>query len=94
MSFNADDNIIVNSIEETVTWKEAILSATPTPRPFVKIKGNNFRSIDSQFVHYNLPENKYPFKCGVTVTRKAKNDHQPEDILCMVCIRIFFTSIP
>ena len=94
MSFNEDDNIIVHNIEEKVTWKEAVISATPKSRPFMKIKGDKFRSIDSQFVHYDLPENKYPFKCGVTATRKATNDHQPEDILCMVCIRTFFTSIP
>jgi hypothetical protein len=93
MSFNEDDNIIVHNIEEKVTWKEAVISATPKTRPFMKIKGDKFRSIDSQFVHYDLPENKYPFKCGVTATRKATKDHQPEDILCMVCIRTFFTLI-
>jgi hypothetical protein len=56
MSFSEDDNIIVHNIEEKGTWKEAVISATPKTRPFVKIKGDNFRSIDSQFVHYYLPE--------------------------------------
>jgi hypothetical protein len=92
MSFNEDDNIIVHNIEEKVTWKEAVISATPKPRPFVKIKGDNFRSIDSQFVHYDLSEIKYPFKCEDTSTSKPPKDHQPEDILCMVCIRFF--SLP
>jgi hypothetical protein len=36
MSFNEDDNIIVHNIEEKVTWKEAVISATPKPRPFMK----------------------------------------------------------
>ena len=56
MSFNEEDNIIVHNIEEKVTWKEVVISATPKPRPFMKIKGDHFRSIDSQFVHYYLPE--------------------------------------
>ena len=89
MSFNEDDNIIVHNIEEKVTWKEAVISATPKTRPFVKIKGDIFRSIDSQFVHYDLPEIKYPFKCEDTSTSKSSKDHQQEDILCMVCIRFF-----
>jgi hypothetical protein len=76
-----DDNIIVHNIEEKVTWKEAVISATPKTRPFMKIKGDKFRSIDSQFVHYDLPENKYPFKCGVTATRKATSSHK--DGLCV-----------
>ena len=92
MSFNEDDNIIVHSIEEKGTWKEAVISATPKTRPFVKIKGDKFRSIDSQFVHYDLPEIKYPFKCEDTSTSKPPKDHQQEDILCMVCIRFF--SLP
>ena len=92
MSFNEDDNIIVHNIEEKGTWKEAVISATPKTRPFVKIKGDKFRSIDSQFVHYDLSEIKYPFKCEDTSTSKYSKDHQPEDILCMVCIRFF--SLP
>jgi hypothetical protein len=31
MSFNEDDNIIVHNIEEKVTWKEAVISATTKP---------------------------------------------------------------
>jgi hypothetical protein len=47
----------------------------------VKIKGDKFRSIDSQFVHYDLPEIKYPFKCEDTSTSKPPKDHQRADIL-------------
>ena len=41
----------------------------------MKIKGDNFRSIDSQFVHYDLPEIKYPFKCEDNSTNKSSKDH-------------------
>jgi hypothetical protein len=50
MSFSEDDNIIVHNIEEKVTWKEAVISATPKPRPFVKIKGENYLAISSKSV--------------------------------------------
>ena len=69
MSFNEDDNIIVHNIEEKGTWKEAVISATPKPRPFVKIKGDNFRSIDSQFVHYDL--RRLSIHLNVKILRQA-----------------------